>query len=42
MVEGSMTQGAGLEATAGTTAAIPPVPAYGAPTPPMSTHGAPR
>ncbi|MEE4584822.1 MULTISPECIES: metallophosphoesterase [Streptomyces] len=41
MVEGSMTQGAGLEATAGTTAAIPPVPAYGVPTPPMSTHGAP-
>ncbi|MGW4074770.1 metallophosphoesterase [Streptomyces asiaticus] len=29
-----MTQGAGLEATAGTTAAIPPVPAYGAYTPP--------
>lgn len=29
-----MTQGAGLEATAGTTAAIPPVPAYGASTPP--------
>ncbi|NUH38896.1 metallophosphoesterase [Streptomyces samsunensis] len=34
MVEGSMTQGAGLEATAGTTAAIPLVPAYGASTPP--------
>ncbi|WNF01632.1 metallophosphoesterase [Streptomyces luomodiensis] len=34
MVEGSMTQGAGLEATAGTTGAIPPVPAYGASTPP--------
>ncbi|QKV93839.1 metallophosphoesterase [Streptomyces sp. NA02950] len=28
-----MTQGAGLEATAGTTAAIPPVPAYGTSTP---------
>ncbi|GAA2292686.1 metallophosphoesterase [Streptomyces violaceusniger] len=36
-----MTQGAGLEATAGTTAAIPPVPAYGAHTPPgMVTPGA--
>ncbi|MET8012439.1 metallophosphoesterase [Streptomyces sp. NPDC005271] len=33
MVEGSMTQGAGLEATAGTMAAIPPVPTYGASTP---------
>ncbi|MCQ8190572.1 metallophosphoesterase [Streptomyces rugosispiralis] len=41
MVEGSMTQGAGLEATAGTTAAIPPVLAYGAYTPPgMSAPGA--
>lgn len=36
-----MTQGAGLEATAGTTAAIPPVLAYGAYTPPgMSAPGA--
>ncbi|MBL1096300.1 metallophosphoesterase [Streptomyces sp. 205] len=36
-----MTQGAGLEATAGTTAANPPVPAYGASTPPGTVPSAP-
>ncbi|MEU1801850.1 metallophosphoesterase [Streptomyces sp. NPDC019937] len=41
MVEGSMTQGAGLEATAGTMAAVPPVPAYGASTPPGPVPPAP-